>query len=68
MKTINPLTPFAHLTDANLDALRHDNHDHHTRVRICLEVLARKRKIYDSGERRNGQIVWKALDPPQSFS
>jgi hypothetical protein len=68
MKTVNPLRPFAHLSDAEFDALRHDGHDHHTRVGICLEVLARKGKIYDSGERRNGQIVWKTVDPPQRFS
>jgi hypothetical protein len=42
MKTINPLRPFAHLSDAELDALCYNDHDHHTRVRIYLEVLARK--------------------------
>jgi hypothetical protein len=53
----DPLRPFAHLTDAELDALRNDD-THPDRGQIALEGLARRGMIRDSGERRNGQIVW----------
>jgi hypothetical protein len=53
-----PERPFAHLSDAELEALPYDELDIRARIQICLETLARQGVIHDTGEVRKGQTVW----------
>lgn len=45
----------------SFEALPYDELDSRTRMHLDFESMARDGQIYDSGKRRNGQIVWKTV-------